>query len=68
MYTAQQTAANPRRPGSPGAPELLVGMDQIGKVYPNGTIAVQQVNLQAGRVSSSVLSDRRDAENRPCLT
>ncbi|WP_163876017.1 ABC transporter ATP-binding protein [Paenibacillus favisporus] len=48
MYTAQKTAANPQPPGSPGAPELLVGMDQIGKVYPNGTIAVQQVNLQAG--------------------
>lgn len=28
--------------------KLLVSMDQIGKVYPNGTVAVQQANLQAG--------------------
>jgi NitT/TauT family transport system ATP-binding protein len=27
---------------------LLVSMQNIGKVYPNGTIAVQNVNLQAG--------------------
>lgn len=27
---------------------ILVGMQNIGKVYPNGTIAVQNVNLQAG--------------------
>lgn len=27
---------------------LLVSMEQIGKVYPNGTVAVQQANLQAG--------------------
>lgn len=28
--------------------KLLVGMQQLGKVYPNGTVAVQQASLQAG--------------------
>jgi NitT/TauT family transport system ATP-binding protein len=31
-----------------GNPEVLVSMEQLGKVYPNGTVAVRDANLQAG--------------------
>lgn len=35
------------RPGDRGN-RLLVGLKNVGKVYPNGTVAVQQANLQVG--------------------
>lgn len=31
-----------------GTSELLVSLEDVGKVYPNGTVAVQNANLEAG--------------------
>ena len=52
MQTAPLTSKTGINPLSCSAPEqLLVQLNNVGKVYPNGTIAVQNANLDYRRVN-----------------